>query len=140
MHDEGAYYLLQILDALTCPLNRHATREERKCPDDELIRNPGWLVEHYEKYGGAAEWGTRHKDNFENGDEFTKKIYAYFHEFSSQKIFAIILDKNDRHRARVKHSCNDDELYFHPEWLLEAFMERHVPVEACLEDVGDIVG
>lgn len=57
--DFMAYNMRQIMDALTCPLNRHATRVEKKCSDFELHANPEWLIEHYIRCGGAIEFAKR---------------------------------------------------------------------------------
>ena len=49
----------QLVDMLTCPLNRNGTREEHSCDDWELYKHPEWLVEHYLKHGGAEHWAKR---------------------------------------------------------------------------------
>jgi len=52
----------QIVDALNCPLNRHATRVEHSCDDWELHKHADWLVEHYIEKGGAVYWATKRKE------------------------------------------------------------------------------
>ena len=64
----------QIVDALTCPLNRHATRVERQCDDFELHRHPDWLLEHYIRYGGAVHWATKRKE-YEEEIEIPEEDY-----------------------------------------------------------------
>lgn len=29
----------------------------------------------------------------------------------------------NRHETRVKHSCSDEELYLHPDWLLQHYVD-----------------
>jgi hypothetical protein len=55
----------QIIDALTCPLNRHATRVEHNCDDWELHKHPEWLINHYIKCGGAEYWATKREQYIE---------------------------------------------------------------------------
>lgn len=52
----------QILDALTCPVNRHCTRVEHGCDDWTLYLNPNWLLEHYIRCGGAVEFANRRQN------------------------------------------------------------------------------
>jgi hypothetical protein len=52
----------QIIDALTCPVNRHCTRVERNCNDWDLYLHPGWLLEHYIACGGATEFAKRREN------------------------------------------------------------------------------
>ncbi len=49
----------QMIDALTCPINRHGTRVEYNCDDWGLWRNPNLLVQHYIENGGAKEFAKR---------------------------------------------------------------------------------
>lgn len=49
----------QIIDALTCPVNRHCTRVEHDCDDWTLYKHPDWLLEHYIRCGGAKEFAKR---------------------------------------------------------------------------------
>jgi hypothetical protein len=65
--DLKKYELAQIIDALTCPLNRFATMEEHRCDEWELHRNPRLLIEHYIRCGGAIEFSKRR-------DEFVREI------------------------------------------------------------------
>ncbi|MEI6528467.1 MAG: hypothetical protein WCO10_02225 [bacterium] len=53
------YNLAQVVDAMTCPVNRHATRAEHNCDDWELYKHPEWLFNHYIKHGGALEFAKR---------------------------------------------------------------------------------
>ena len=48
--------LRQIIEALTCPLNRHCARVEHKCDDWELFKNYHWLIERFIYKGGAPEF------------------------------------------------------------------------------------
>lgn len=49
----------QIIEALTCPVNRHCTRVEHNCDDWELFKHPNWLIEHFIRCGGAVEFAKR---------------------------------------------------------------------------------
>lgn len=134
------YNFLQMLDALTCPTNRNGTREEHACNDEELNKNPERLLMHYVKFGGASDWEISYQKKFEEGDEFTQRLFFYFEDYKIKEIIAIILDETNRDLARTKHSCNDDELFFHPEWLLESFMERKVLAEFSLHKMAKTIG
>jgi len=59
------YNQAQIVDSLTCPLNRHATRVEHQCDDFELHKHPDWLLDHYIKCGGAVYWETKREQYFD---------------------------------------------------------------------------
>ena len=52
----------QIVEALTCPVNRHCTRIEHRCDDWELHLHPEWLLEHFIQNGGAVEFAKRRED------------------------------------------------------------------------------
>ena len=56
------YKHAQVMEALSCPVNRDATRKERNCDDLVLFDHPEWLVEHYIKYGGAAAFARRREE------------------------------------------------------------------------------
>ena len=43
----------QLVEALTCPVNRFSTMREHSCDEWELFKNPGWLIAHYIEFGGA---------------------------------------------------------------------------------------
>lgn len=43
----------QMIEALTCPVNRHAVRVKYGWNDYDLFRNPNVLVMHYVENGGA---------------------------------------------------------------------------------------
>ena len=43
----------QIVESLTCPVNRHCTRVAHNCDDWELFKHPDWLLEHFILNGGA---------------------------------------------------------------------------------------
>ncbi len=58
--DLALYTREQIVEAMTCPVNRHSTREEHNwCSDEELHLHPEWLMEHYIRCGGAEEFAKR---------------------------------------------------------------------------------
>ena len=57
--DLAAYTRDQLIDAMTCPLNRHATRVEHGCNDFDLHKHPEWLMEHYIRCGGAKAFEKR---------------------------------------------------------------------------------
>ena len=42
-------------------------------------------------------------------------------EFSVAKVVAALTDPGNRHETRVKHSCDDEKLFLHPDWLLANF-------------------
>ena len=46
--------LQQVIEALTCPLNRAMTMVERSCDEWTLFKHPEWLVQHYIENGGAT--------------------------------------------------------------------------------------
>jgi len=56
------YNLTQILDAVTCPVNRHAVRAKKTCDDWELYKHPDWLIEHYVENGGAVAFARRRSE------------------------------------------------------------------------------
>ena len=58
------YLKRQLVDALTCPINRHGTRVENKCDDWGLWRNPQLLVDHYIQNGGALAFAARRVEFF----------------------------------------------------------------------------
>lgn len=60
--DMTAYNREQIIEALNCPVNRHATRVEHKCDDWALHEHPEWLIEHFIRNGGAEAFAQRRKD------------------------------------------------------------------------------
>ena len=57
--DFASYNLAQIKDALTCPINRHATRVRHGCDDWGLHEHPEWLLENYIEKGGAVAFAKR---------------------------------------------------------------------------------
>lgn len=63
------YSHAQIVDALTCPVNRHMTRVEHDCNDQDLYENPEWLLAHYVKHGGAKAFAKRRK-------EFERQVFT----------------------------------------------------------------
>jgi hypothetical protein len=72
--DHIAFMQRQVIDALTCPVNRDCTRREHGCDDWELWRNPDWLIDHYIRNGGADEFAKRRADFFrevEIPDDYT---------------------------------------------------------------------
>lgn len=49
----------QLVEALTCPVNRDAVRRKYNCDDIELFKHPEWLIKHYVENGGAREFAKR---------------------------------------------------------------------------------
>jgi hypothetical protein len=47
--------LTQLVEALLCPVNRHAVREKYGWNDWDLFHNPDVLVQHYVENGGAEK-------------------------------------------------------------------------------------
>lgn len=60
--DNSKFLQRQIVEALTCPINRHCTRLERRCDDWELWHNPEWLIQHFIDNGGAAAFARRREE------------------------------------------------------------------------------
>ncbi len=60
--DHNSYRFKQIVDALTCPINRHGTRVEHGLDDWGLWRNSQLLIDHYIKFGGADAWAKRRNE------------------------------------------------------------------------------
>ena len=60
--DAQKYNTDQIVEAISCPVNRHCTRVEHSCDDWVLFKHPEWLLEHFIKCGGAKEFAKR-RDN-----------------------------------------------------------------------------
>jgi len=52
----------QIVESLTCPLNRAMTMVEHGCNETELFAHPEWLINHYIEKGGAVAFAQRRKD------------------------------------------------------------------------------
>jgi hypothetical protein len=61
----------QMVEALTCPVNRYATMVEHSCDEYELFKHPDWLVEHYVKFGGATKNAQLRKERDENKTSLT---------------------------------------------------------------------
>ena len=63
--DQASYSREQITIALLCPLNRWATKKKwserlgRTVDDNDLFKNPNWLVEHFIENGSAEEFAKR---------------------------------------------------------------------------------
>jgi len=58
--DLSAYNKEQVVVMFLCPVNRHGTKEEHGwCSDQDLFEHPEWLVDHFEKYGGAKAFAAR---------------------------------------------------------------------------------
>ena len=49
----------QLVEALTCPVNRYATMVEHSCDEWELFHHPDWLVMHYVENGGAEAFAKK---------------------------------------------------------------------------------
>ena len=60
--DRSKYMQRQIIEALTCPINRHFTRLKHGCDDWGLWRNPSLLINHFIENGGAVEFAKRRAD------------------------------------------------------------------------------
>ena len=52
----------QVIEALTCPVNRHCTRVEHNCDDWTLFKNPNWLLEHFIAHGGAVAFAAHREE------------------------------------------------------------------------------
>jgi hypothetical protein len=63
----------QVIEALTCPVNRHCTRVEHNCDDWELHNHPEWLIIHFIENGGAVEFAKRRADKQYWVDEMEKE-------------------------------------------------------------------
>ena len=61
--DHHGYTMEQVIEALTCPVNRHATRVQHSCNDYELFKNPQWLLDNY-IHNGGAEGFARRRDEY----------------------------------------------------------------------------
>ena len=59
----------QITEAFLCPINRHATRLEYKCSDDDFLvdENHNRLIKHYLENGGAKAFALR-REKIKTGD------------------------------------------------------------------------
>jgi len=57
--DRAKFLHKQVVEALTCPINRHGTRVEHECDDEWLGRHPDLLIKHYIENGGAAAFAKR---------------------------------------------------------------------------------
>ena len=64
----------QTIEAITCPVNRHATRVAHNCDDWELFKHPKWLLENIIQNGGAAAFAKRR-------NEFLQEVEIYLIEF-----------------------------------------------------------
>jgi hypothetical protein len=71
--DFKRFELAQIIDALTCPLNRFATMEEHKCDEWYIHKNPHLLIEHYIRCGGAEEFSKKRDEFFREIDVETEE-------------------------------------------------------------------
>jgi len=49
----------QIVEALTCPLNRAMTMREHSCNEMDLFNHPEWLIKHYIENGGAVAFAKK---------------------------------------------------------------------------------
>ncbi len=56
---QTSYLHRQMVEAMTCPINRHGTRVEHGCDDWGLFYNPQWLMDHYVNNGGPKEFAKR---------------------------------------------------------------------------------
>lgn len=74
--DIGEYNVAQIIEAVTCPVNRHATRVEHNCSDQELYYHPEWLIEHFIKHGGAEAFAQKRKDFIAICDQIERCFFA----------------------------------------------------------------
>ncbi len=60
--DHRGYTMEQVIEALTCPVNRHATRVKHSCTDYDLFKNPQWLLDNYIENGGAEGFAKRREE------------------------------------------------------------------------------
>ncbi|MFA6227556.1 MAG: hypothetical protein WC631_03750 [Candidatus Paceibacterota bacterium] len=60
--DHEKYMEEQIRIALTCHVNRHMTRVEHNCTDQDLFEHPEWLIDHFIANGGAVAFAQRRKE------------------------------------------------------------------------------
>jgi len=63
--DLRGYTTLQIMTAMLCPLNRHATRCEHNCTDEDLFHNPQWLIQHFMSTNAPVKFAEEHRKEFE---------------------------------------------------------------------------
>jgi hypothetical protein len=62
--NQALYKNAQLAEALTCPVNRHATMEEYGLSSDwDLFHNPKLLLKHYIENGGAEAFAAK-RDKF----------------------------------------------------------------------------
>ena len=61
LFDAQRYNQDQVVEALTCPVNRHCTRVEHNCDDWELFQHPEWLLDHFITNGGAVAF-SKHRE------------------------------------------------------------------------------
>ncbi len=47
-----------------------------------------------------------------------------FYDLGLHDIVEALNNPYNRHETRVKYSCNDEQLYQHPEWLIMTYMTR----------------
>ena len=64
----------QIAESFLCPVNRHATREEHKCSDEDFVvgNNYNRLIMHYLQNGGAKAFALKRKEIKGYEDTFSK--------------------------------------------------------------------
>lgn len=60
--DFRRYELNQIVEALTCPINRHETRVKHGFTDWDLHKNPKFLIVHFIEEGKAEEFSKRRSE------------------------------------------------------------------------------
>jgi len=58
----------QILESFLCPVNRHCTRLEYKCSDDDFVKgnNHDFLIKHYALNGGAEAFAKKREEFLES--------------------------------------------------------------------------
>ncbi len=57
--DVFEYNTKQLIEILTCPVNRHATRVEHNCDDCGLYQHPEWLFDRFKNNGGAEAFAKK---------------------------------------------------------------------------------
>lgn len=60
--DARRYELKQIVEALTCPINRYATMREHNCDEWFLYKKPELLIRHFIENGGAKAFAKRREE------------------------------------------------------------------------------
>ena len=132
----SGYITAEMIDALTCPVNRHATMVEHSCDEHELHKNPGLLIMHYHDNGGADFFRKRRKE-FEREAERRSPIdvtevpdlleIAKTRKFSRNEVEEIVDALTcpiNRYSTMLEYSCDEYELHRRPGLLLKHYYEN----------------